>query len=113
MSPRANGCSGFRITAAQVLLFLGACLLVGAHAPLHDLAISGDHHGSHEPATPVHEHPMLLVVSGILIVLTTFLGLRIRPGAMSPMVRGPLAAPSAARSDNDVGLHLLHSTLRI
>ncbi len=109
---RANKRSGLWITAVQALLFLGVCLLVGAHAPLHDLDLSGADHGSHEPATPFHEHPMLLVVSGTLIVLTAFL-VRIRSEARSPLARGPRAAPVATRWDNDVGLHLLHSTLRI
>lgn len=113
MLPRGNKRSGFRITAAQALLLLGVCLLVGVHAPLHDLDFSGADHGTHEPATPFHEHPMLLVVSGILIVLSASLGLRFRSGAMSPAARGPRAAPVATRWDNDVGLHLLHSTLRI
>lgn len=112
MSSRTHRRSGLRITT-QALLLLGACLLVGAHTPLHDLDFSGADHASHEPTTPLHEHPMLLVVSGILILLGAFPGLRFRSGAMFPVVRGPRRSPVAARWDNDIGWHLLHSTLRI
>lgn len=103
---------GFRITAVQALFFLGVCLLVGAHASLHDLDLSSTAHGSHDPATSFHEHPMLLVVSSILIALSALLGLRCR-GAAARAVRSGLRASPVTRCDNDVGLYLLLSTFRI
>jgi len=104
--------SGHQFRAAQVLLVLGVCLLIGAYAPLHDLDLSDVGHGSHDPATSFHEHPMLLVVSSILIGLNALLG-QLGRGAAVLAVRGGLRASPVARCDNDVGLHLLLSTFRI
>lgn len=96
---------------ARALFFVSVCLLVVAQAPLHVLDLSDPHHGSHAPLTPLHEHPMLLFVSGVLIALGTFL-VQIRLAAVLS-VRSVERAPAVARCDNDVGLHLLLSSLRI
>jgi hypothetical protein len=102
---------GFRITTVQALLFVSVCLLVGAQSPLHDVDLFDTHHGSHDPTTPFHEHPMLLLVSGVLIALGAFLGQSCRGAVLS--ARSGVRASAVARCDNDVGLHLLLSTFRI
>ncbi|MDQ5857978.1 MAG: hypothetical protein M3542_06850 [Acidobacteriota bacterium] len=104
--------TGFRITTVQALLFVYVCLLMATQAPLHVLDLSDPHHGSHAPLTPLHEHPMLLVVSGILIVFGALLIRSCRVAALFP-VRNVVHAPAVARCDVDVGLHLLLSSLRI
>lgn len=103
---------GFRITTVQALLFVTVCLLAGAQAPLHVLDLSDPHHGSHAPLTPFHEHPMLLVVSGILIALSALLVQSCR-GTAVVSVRSVVRASAVDRCDNDVGLYLLLSTFRI
>lgn len=108
----ARRSTGFRITTVQALLFVSICLLVAAQAPLHILDLSDPHHGSHAPLTPLHEHPMLLVVSGILIALGTLWVQSCRMAAVLS-VRSVVRASAAARCDNDVGSHLLLSSLRI
>lgn len=104
--------TGFRITTVQALLFVSVCLLVAAQWPLHILDLSDPHHGSHAPLTPFHEHPMLLVVSGILIALSALLVQSCR-GVAVVSVRSVVRASAVARCDNDVGLYLLLSSLRI
>lgn len=103
---------GFRITTVQALLFVSVCLVVVAQSPLHDVDLFDTHHGSHDPTTPFHEHPMLLLVSGVLIALGAFLGQSCR-GAAGLSLRSGVRASAVARCDNDVGLHLLLSTFRI
>lgn len=104
--------ASFRTIAVQTLLFVSVCLLVAAQSPFHALDLADPHHGSHGPATPFHEHPILLVVSGVLIALGAFLVQSCLVAAVR-VVRSVVRAAAVARCEDDVGLYLRLSTLRI
>lgn len=108
-----NRQSGFRIAAVQALLLVGGCVLVGAQAPLHEMDLADTHHGSHDPTTPFHDHPMLLVVSIILIALSATFRRHACAAAVLPVGSHLRASAGLSRCDNDVGLYLFFSTFRI